>query len=113
MILSRTPLKFKRIFLTYRVVQLSSTLARSANRDFEANADLSVPAWRMLSVLGSQGPISLGDVACVIDVDKGWMSRTLAHLEKRGLVRRKADPGDARQFFLSLTKAGRDLHVHG
>ena len=99
--------------LTYRVVQLSSTLARSASRDFEANADLSVPVWRMLSVIGSQGPISLGDVARVIGVDKGWMSRTLAQLEERGLVRREADPGDARQFFLSLTTAGRDLHVHG
>ncbi len=112
-IVSKTPLKFKNFFLTYRVVQLSSTLARSANRDFEANADRSVPVWRMLSVLGSQGPISLGDVACVIDVDKGWMSRTLARLDKRGPVQRKADPGGARQFFLSLTKAGRDLHVHG
>lgn len=99
--------------LSYRVVQLSSTLARSAARDFGVNADLSVPVWRMLSVIGSQAPISLADVSRVIGVDKGWMSRTLSQLEARGLVQREPDPGDARHFFLSLTKAGRDLHVHG
>ncbi|MBL8384410.1 MAG: MarR family transcriptional regulator [Burkholderiales bacterium] len=109
---ARTPVDVTRN-LSYRIVQLSSTLARSASRDFGEYASLSMPVWRMLSVIGSRGPISLGEVAKVIGVDKGWLSRTLAQLEQRGLVRRSADPADARQFFLELTRAGRDLHLHG
>ena len=99
--------------LNYRVVMLASTLTRSANRDFALTSEMTVPIWRMLSVIGSRGPIALADVTAAIGVDKGWMSRTLVQLEAQGLVKRVPNHADARQFFLTLTSAGEEMHLRG
>lgn len=97
--------------LTYRILLLSNTLGRSASRELAEFADISVPEWRIISVVGSREPISLNDLAQTIAVDKAWVSRSLIGLEKRGLIERAAVPSDGRQFTLTLTPAGRELHL--
>ncbi len=97
--------------LTYWLLLLSNTLARSSARDLAEVAAITVPEWRIVSVVGSRGSISLNDLARSIAVDKAWVSRTVASLEKKGFLQRKALPADGRLFLLELTDTGHQLHL--
>lgn len=98
---------------TYRLLALTNSLGRSAGRDFSAEVGLTVPEWRVLSVLGSHGVLSLAGLTRILAVDKGWVSRTVAQLERRGLVSRTPDPEDERLFALALTHEGVQMHLRG
>ena len=54
----------------------------------------------------SQGTSSAGELARVVEIHPGAMTRLLDHLETRGLVRRLADPDDRRALKVELTEAG-------
>lgn len=99
--------------ITYRLIALTGALGRSAARDIPGAVGVSVPEWRVLSVIGSQGPISLARLARVLGVDKGWISRTVAALERQKLVDRTPDPADDRMFELTLNARGQALHLRG
>jgi len=74
-------------------------------------ADMSVTLTQ-LSAIGSlykHGPMSAGELAACERVQPPSMTKVLAHLESRGLVRRDAHPADRRQAIISVTDAGRDL----
>jgi DNA-binding MarR family transcriptional regulator len=53
------------------------------------------------------GPISLGQLATCEGITPPSITRMVAELERRGLVRREADPTDRRVAYLSLTPQGR------
>ncbi|WP_167752905.1 MarR family winged helix-turn-helix transcriptional regulator [Pusillimonas caeni] len=97
--------------LTYWILLLSNTLTRSAARDLSEVAEITVPEWRIISAVGSRGALSLNDLARAIAVDKAWVSRTVANLEKKGFIQRKPLLSDGRQFTLELTDSGRRLHL--
>jgi DNA-binding MarR family transcriptional regulator len=99
--------------LTYRIVLLASTLSRSASRALPREAGISVAEWRILSVIGSRPNISFNALVQTLDIDKGWISRTLAQLEKDAYVVKTPDPQDKRQFQLSLSARGKELHLKG
>jgi DNA-binding MarR family transcriptional regulator len=62
-----------------------------------------------LSVLVFGGPRTLGELAAVEQVRPPTMTRIVAGLEKGRLVRRRADPADARRVVLEATARGRVL----
>ena len=62
-----------------------------------------------LSVLVFGGPTTLGALADAEQVRPPTMSRIVAGLEKTRLVRRRADPDDARCVVLEATARGRVL----
>lgn len=95
--------------LTYHIVGLASSLNRSANRQFQQEAGMSTPEWRLLAVIGNHDDISFNALSSVLDIDKGWISRTLVKLERNGMVKRLPDPDDGRQFRLRLTAQGEQL----
>lgn len=99
--------------LTYRVVVLSNTLSRSASRMLAERVGITVPEWRVLSVVGSRPGLSFGALSRALDVDNGWISRVLAKLESSGYVKRTPAPTDGRQFHLWLTEAGQAIHLAG
>ncbi len=99
--------------LAYRLVVLTNSLTRSAGRDFAQAAGLTVPEWRVLSVVGSKAPISLAELTQILAVDKGWVSRTVAQLEARGLLARTPHAKHERQFELQLTREGARMHLKG
>ena len=99
--------------ITYKLVLLSNTLGRSVGKLYEQHIGLTVPEWRVISVVGTKGPLSLAELTQTLAVDKGWVSRTVTLLEKRGLIGRTPDPADGRQFFLELSSAGKTLHLKG
>ncbi len=62
-----------------------------------------------LSTMGTlfrRGPLSAGELAAAEQVQPPSMTKVLATLEERGLVRRDAAPHDRRQAIISITDAG-------
>lgn len=96
--------------LSYRLLVLSNTLGRWAAREYPRRFNLTLPEWRIISVLGARGPISPIEVSNLIAVDRAWISRTVPRLAERGLLQVQDDPGDRRRTLLLLTANGAHLH---
>ena len=99
--------------LSFQIIALASALGRSASAVIPQEVGISVAQWRVVSVIGSRKEISSGDLVRILEIDKGWISRTLAKLQEDGVVIATPDPMDKRQFSLSLTESGMALHVKG
>ena len=72
--------------------------------------DMSVTLTQ-LSAMGTllkRGPMSAGELATCERVQPPSMTKVLANLEERGLVRREAHPTDRRQAIIAITDAGID-----
>ena len=66
--------------------------------------------WRILQVLGGDGRSTIFEIADRIAMDRGGTSRSVARLEKRGLVTRQDDPSDRRRSYVELTDKGWAVH---
>jgi DNA-binding MarR family transcriptional regulator/GNAT superfamily N-acetyltransferase len=66
---------------------------------------------RVLHEIASRRAPTASDIARVLDLDAGYLSRLLRKFERRGLVRRTASPRDARQSHLSLSPRGRRAYA--
>lgn len=62
-----------------------------------------------MHTLFKSGPMSAGELAACERVQPPSMSKVLAHLEERGLVRRDQHPTDRRQAILAITPRGEEL----
>lgn len=86
-------------------------LRRLRSRD--AATGLSGPAASALSVIVYAGPLTLGRLAEAEQVRPPTITRLIQGLERRGLVRRAADPGDRRKQRVEATARGRRLLEEG
>lgn len=66
-----------------------------------------LPESRLLWELAHHEGISAAALARALDLDPGYLSRLLAGLKARGLLRSQTAPHDARQTLLRLSAAGR------
>lgn len=73
--------------------------------------DMSVTLTQIsaMATLTTRGAMSAGELAACEKVQPPSMTKVLASLEERGLVRRDAHPTDKRQAIISVTDAGREL----
>ncbi|WP_304047722.1 MarR family winged helix-turn-helix transcriptional regulator [Jatrophihabitans endophyticus] len=62
-----------------------------------------------LFTLNKYGPLSAGELAAYERVQPPSMTKVLASLEERGLLRRDAHPSDKRQAVIAITEEGRSL----
>lgn len=95
--------------VTFRLSRLADTLERAANLAYGPQWDLTLTAWRTLAILGQHEPMTAQDISRRSRVDKGWISRSVARLESRGLVARVPNGKDNRSVLLSLTDEGRRM----
>src|SRR5262249_37793020 len=65
---------------------------------------------RIMSQLAIEPGIPASRICHIIGFDKGPVSRTLALLQKRGLVAIRANPNDGRSHSITLTARGRAVH---
>jgi DNA-binding MarR family transcriptional regulator len=75
-------------------------------RQVQADGELSLPETSALARLDRGGPTTSAALAKLEQISPQSMGATLAGLEARGLVERRADPEDGRRVVLSLTDAG-------
>jgi DNA-binding MarR family transcriptional regulator len=73
--------------------------------------DMSVTLTQLsaMGTLYKHGPMSAGELAACERVQPPSMTKVLANLEERGLVRRDVHPSDRRQVVLAITPAGVEL----
>jgi DNA-binding MarR family transcriptional regulator len=75
--------------------------------------DLSPPRLSALSVVVDAGPIGIGALAATESVSAPTMSRLVDGLERDALVKRTADPDDARGVLVRATVRGRRVRSEG
>jgi DNA-binding MarR family transcriptional regulator len=78
-------------------------------RQVRPEGELTLPETSALARLDRGGPATPGALAKQEQISPQSMGATLAALEARGLVARRADPGDGRRAVMSLTAAGRQV----
>jgi DNA-binding MarR family transcriptional regulator/GNAT superfamily N-acetyltransferase len=66
---------------------------------------------RVLYEIASRRTPTASAIARALDLDAGYLSRLLLSFERRGLIRRRTSPRDARQSHLSLTPQGRRAYA--
>lgn len=73
--------------------------------------DMSVTLTQLsaMGTLHKRGSMSAGELATFERVQPPSMTKVLANLEERGLVRREVHPTDRRQAIIGITPAGIDL----
>ena len=79
------------------------------DRDCVCCYDVSVAQSHALERLSRVGPTNLKDFATALFLEKSSASRLVDGLVRKGYVKRKPDPADARSVALDLTKRGRAL----
>lgn len=62
--------------------------------------------WRALSVLCSEGPQRIGELARLARITQPGMTRLVTQLEELGLVVKTADAADSRASLVAATPAG-------
>ena len=93
-------------FITF----IANKLSNSATGFYQKNFGVNVTEWRIMALLAIEPGIPAARICHVIGFDKGPVSRTLAVLQKRGLVGIRTDPNDGRSHSISLTARGRATH---
>lgn len=88
-------------------VRLSVGLLLRRLRQTPVEGGLTLPESSALARLERGGPTTAGELAKQEQISPQSMGATLAGLQRRGLVERRADPDDGRRAVLSLTGAGR------
>ncbi|WP_375383974.1 MarR family winged helix-turn-helix transcriptional regulator [uncultured Microbacterium sp.] len=88
-----------------RIVIAAHALTRIAAR--ETGNEAPAAQWRTLSILRSEGPIRLGELATASRVTQPGMTRLVGQLADAGLVERTADPADSRATVVAVTDEGR------
>jgi DNA-binding MarR family transcriptional regulator len=87
---------------------LRPSLLRLTRMVRNQRVDMSITLTQLsaMATLWKQGPMSAGELAAAERVQPPSMTKVLANLEERGLIRRDAHPTDRRQAIVSITDAG-------
>ncbi|MFI5777755.1 MarR family winged helix-turn-helix transcriptional regulator [Nocardia sp. NPDC051570] len=73
------------------------------------SGEIEIAAYGIIFRLLCDGPMRSGTLAEALFSDASTISRQVASLVKRGLIERRADPGDGRASVLVVTEAGREV----
>jgi DNA-binding MarR family transcriptional regulator len=90
--------------LRHAVVRTSRTLRQEAAEE----TGLSPTQVAALVTIYRDGPLTPSELAEIERVKRPTMTRTLACLEREGLVERAPDPADGRSSLVAINEAGRD-----
>ena len=90
-------------------LRLSIGLLLRRLRLLKAEGELTLPESSALTHLERGGPASASELARLEQISPQSMGATLAALQARGLLERRADSTDGRRVVLSVTEAGLQL----
>jgi DNA-binding MarR family transcriptional regulator len=66
--------------------------------------DITTAQFVVFNSIARSGGRTIGELCRVIGYDSGAMTRLLDRIEKKGLIRRVANPDDRRSFLIELTE---------
>jgi len=81
------------------------------DRDRVGYHGLTITQCYVLDVLVRRGAITLNELAAEMRLDKSTLSRVVDGLERKGDVRRTANPADGRSTLIEATRAGRHRYA--
>jgi DNA-binding MarR family transcriptional regulator len=99
------------ISLSDTASQLSTAIVRTARvlrQDAAAEAGLGAGTTAALASIKRDGPLTPSELAEIERVKRPSMTRTLACLDRQGLIERTPDPADGRSSLVSISAAGRE-----
>lgn len=97
-------------YLPYRLSVASNAVSRLIARAYEDRFGLTIPQWRLIAVLGEDGPLTQQAIGLRTVMDKVTVSRATQGLVKRRLVQRAPHDADGRSHHVALSKAGERLY---
>lgn len=97
-------------FLSLRITHLGALLLRASTRRYLLEYEVSLPEWRVLTMLVRHGACTTRALRDATEMDKGQMSRALLALEKRKLVQRTQDDTHELRHVLDITEKGLRLY---
>ncbi|OJY35950.1 MAG: hypothetical protein BGP06_19110 [Rhizobiales bacterium 65-9] len=89
---------------------MSNSLGLYSSRLYRQEFQVTLPEWRVMSVIAAQDKATARDVSRALATDKAWVGMTVKTLMKRGFLIRSPDARDSRRILLSLTELGREKH---
>src|SRR5271156_4615347 len=89
-----------------QIVRLSLSRSAFARQSSAADTELSQPSYMLLRVLIDEGPLPMGHLASMAQMDVGMATRRVQALVDAGLVTRRADPSDGRVSVIDPTPNG-------
>lgn len=98
-------LEFMRI-----IWQVDHALQRTSKR-METTLGVTGPQRLVIRIVGRVPGIPAGQLAKLLHLHPSTLTGILQRLEQRGLIRRRADPRDARRTLLALSDKGRAFDV--
>jgi DNA-binding MarR family transcriptional regulator len=97
--------------IPYLLGAVANLLSARGARLYRETFDIGLTEWRLMWVLGHEAPITAATASQIMVTDKGAVSRALAGLDLRGLVKVTSNPADGRERVIELSPAGWRLHA--
>ncbi|UWR23349.1 MarR family winged helix-turn-helix transcriptional regulator [Sulfitobacter sp. S190] len=96
-------------FVTFRLARTQNKLNAQITHYLKTHSDISLVDWRVLRLLEAMGDTTMSQLARLLQMDKGQLSRKITGLVKRALVNSRTDEIDSRQQILSIADEGRAI----
>lgn len=97
-------------FIPYRLSVLSNRMSQTIAGQYQKRFGLAVTEWRVMAVLGRFCGLSANEVAERTAMDKVAVSRAVARLLERDLIRREIHSDDRRRSVLALSETGYSVY---
>jgi len=97
-------------FLPYRLSVLSNRVSQTIADLYQKRFGLAITEWRVMAVLGRFPDLSANEVAERTAMDKVAVSRAVARLLERGLIKREIHSDDRRRSVLTLSEVGYSVY---
>jgi len=103
----RTALKLDG-YLPFRLAVASAWVSKLISKTYEQKFGLTIPQWRVIAILGDEGPMSQQQMAQRSIMDKIATHRAASALKEKGILS-TTDAQDRRFKILELTNYGRKV----
>ncbi|BFM12688.1 MarR family transcriptional regulator [Simiduia litorea] len=97
-------------FLPYKLSILANRISYAIAEAYSSRFHLTIPAWRVMAVLGLEDNLTAADLVSRTAMDKVAISRAVASLLDMACIHRELDEEDRRRSLLTLTEKGRDIY---
>lgn len=97
-------------FFPYQLSILNDEVSRCVAQVYESRFALTRQQWRVLATLGDAGELTAKHIGQNTRMEKMPVSRATAQLEKKGLIARRRDEQDRRNYYFCLSTKGRKLY---
>lgn len=91
--------------LDFNILQLANRISTDFARLY-STFGIGIPEWRVMAVLGEQGPVTANNICHITFMDRAIVSRAVSELVDKGYITRQGDATDRRRIILHLTESG-------